>query len=92
MLAARRRLSLPQVLPRRARPAAWRCSRRGTSPFADVAFCPTGGITAASAPDFLALANVKVVGGSWLTPADAIARGRLGAHRGGSREAMPRAL
>ena len=44
-----------------------------SSPFADVAFCPTGGITAASAPDFLALANVKVVGGSWLTPPDALA-------------------
>ena len=43
------------------------------SVFADVAFCPTGGITAASAPDYLALANVKVVGGSWLTPPDALA-------------------
>ena len=43
------------------------------SVFADVSFCPTGGITAASAPDYLALANVKVVGGSWLTPADALA-------------------
>jgi 2-dehydro-3-deoxyphosphogluconate aldolase/(4S)-4-hydroxy-2-oxoglutarate aldolase len=43
------------------------------SPFADIAFCPTGGITAASAPDYLALANVKVVGGSWLTPAEAFA-------------------
>ena len=43
------------------------------SPFADIAFCPTGGITAASAPDYLALGNVKVVGGSWLTPADALA-------------------
>ena len=43
------------------------------SPFADIAFCPTGGISAASAPDYLALANVKVVGGSWLTPADAFA-------------------
>ncbi len=37
-------------------------------PFADVAFCPTGGITVATAPDFLALNNVKCVGGSWLTP------------------------
>lgn len=44
------------------------------SPFADIVFCPTGGITAATAPDYLALANVKVVGGSWLTPADALAR------------------
>ena len=43
------------------------------SPFADMTFCPTGGISAASAPDYLALANVAVVGGSWLTPADALA-------------------
>ena len=43
------------------------------SVFADISFCPTGGITAASAPDYLALANVKVVGGSWLTPSDALA-------------------
>ena len=41
-------------------------------PFADIAFCPTGGITPTSAPDFLALPNVIVCGGSWLTPADAI--------------------
>lgn len=45
------------------------------SPFADVAFCPTGGIDAASAPGYLALSNVRVVGGSWLTPADAILAG-----------------
>jgi 2-dehydro-3-deoxyphosphogluconate aldolase/(4S)-4-hydroxy-2-oxoglutarate aldolase len=44
-------------------------------PFPDVAFCPTGGITADSAPQFLALPNVKVCGGSWLTPADAITSG-----------------
>jgi 2-dehydro-3-deoxyphosphogluconate aldolase/(4S)-4-hydroxy-2-oxoglutarate aldolase len=41
-------------------------------PFADVAFCPTGGITLATAPQFLALPNVKVCGGSWLTPQDAV--------------------
>jgi 2-dehydro-3-deoxyphosphogluconate aldolase / (4S)-4-hydroxy-2-oxoglutarate aldolase len=41
-------------------------------PFTDVSFCPTGGITAAAAPDFLALPNVKVCGGSWLTPAEAV--------------------
>ena len=45
-------------------------------PFADVAFCPTGGLTPATAPDFLALPNVKVCGGSWLTPADAMAQGQ----------------
>ena len=44
-------------------------------PFGDVMFCPTGGVTAASAPDFLALANVACVGGSWLTPVDAIGAG-----------------
>lgn len=42
-------------------------------PFPDVVFCPTGGITAETAPQFLALPNVKVCGGSWLTPADAVA-------------------
>jgi 2-dehydro-3-deoxyphosphogluconate aldolase/(4S)-4-hydroxy-2-oxoglutarate aldolase len=38
-------------------------------------FCPTGGITAASAPAYLGLPNVGCVGGSWLTPADALAAG-----------------
>ena len=42
-------------------------------PFADVRFCPTGGIQAHTAGDFLALSNVACVGGSWLAPADAIA-------------------
>ena len=41
-------------------------------PFPDVQFCPTGGITADTAPQFLALPNVVVCGGSWLTPQDAI--------------------
>ncbi len=44
-------------------------------PFGDVRFCPTGGINAANAPEFLALPNVVCVGGSWLTPADVMARG-----------------
>jgi 2-dehydro-3-deoxyphosphogluconate aldolase/(4S)-4-hydroxy-2-oxoglutarate aldolase len=42
-------------------------------PFPDVDFCPTGGISLQTAPQFLALPNVKVCGGSWLTPADAVA-------------------
>ena len=41
-------------------------------PFTDVLFCPTGGITLETAPQFLALPNVKVCGGSWLTPQDAV--------------------
>jgi 2-dehydro-3-deoxyphosphogluconate aldolase/(4S)-4-hydroxy-2-oxoglutarate aldolase len=44
-------------------------------PFADVVFCPTGGITPQTAPQFLALPNVKVCGGSWLTPQDVVDRG-----------------
>ena len=44
-------------------------------PFPDISFCPTGGISLETAPQFLALANVKVCGGSWLTPADAVASG-----------------
>jgi 2-dehydro-3-deoxyphosphogluconate aldolase/(4S)-4-hydroxy-2-oxoglutarate aldolase len=44
-------------------------------PFADVRFCPTGGVSAANAADFLALPNVVCVGGSWLTPPDALAQG-----------------
>ncbi|MCE4062423.1 2-dehydro-3-deoxyphosphogluconate aldolase [Pandoraea aquatica] len=37
-------------------------------PFRDVRFCPTGGISAESAPSYLAQPNVVCVGGSWLTP------------------------
>ncbi len=44
-------------------------------PFPDVVFCPTGGITRQTAPQFLALPNVTVCGGSWLTPQDAIDAG-----------------
>jgi 2-dehydro-3-deoxyphosphogluconate aldolase/(4S)-4-hydroxy-2-oxoglutarate aldolase len=44
-------------------------------PFPDVAFCPTGGVSPENAAQFLALPNVKVCGGSWLTPADAVAAG-----------------
>ena len=44
-------------------------------PFTDVRFCPTGGVSLANAPEFLALPNVTCVGGSWLVPADALAAG-----------------
>jgi 2-dehydro-3-deoxyphosphogluconate aldolase/(4S)-4-hydroxy-2-oxoglutarate aldolase len=37
-------------------------------PFPQAMFCPTGGISFASAPEYLALPNVVCVGGSWLTP------------------------
>lgn len=44
-------------------------------PFPDVTFCPTGGVSSANAPDFLALPNVACVGGSWLVPQAALAAG-----------------
>jgi 2-dehydro-3-deoxyphosphogluconate aldolase/(4S)-4-hydroxy-2-oxoglutarate aldolase len=44
-------------------------------PFSDVRFCPTGGVTLANAPEFLALPNVVCVGGSWIVPADAVKAG-----------------
>ena len=44
--------------------------------FRDVSFMPTGGVSAANLADYLALPNVLACGGSWLTPADAIAAGR----------------
>lgn len=37
--------------------------------FPDMVFCPTGGISKASAPEYLALPNVVCIGGSWITPA-----------------------
>ncbi len=43
-------------------------------PFAEIKFCPTGGVSLENAPQLLALPNVVVVGGSWLTPADVMAK------------------
>lgn len=45
------------------------------SPVPAARFCPTGGITPANAASYLALPNVGCVGGSWLTPKDALAAG-----------------
>ncbi len=43
-------------------------------PFASARFCPTGGVTLATAPSYLALDNVMCVGGSWVVPGKSIAR------------------
>ena len=45
------------------------------SPLADISFCPTGGINADNAEDYLALPNVIAVGGSWFVSADRIQNG-----------------
>ena len=43
-----------------------------SGPFSDIKFCPTGGVTVNTAKDFLALPNVPVCGGTWLTPKELI--------------------
>jgi len=48
-----------------------------SSVYSEVGFVPTGGVSADNLAEFLALPNVKAVGGSWLTPATAIAEGRF---------------
>lgn len=45
------------------------------SPIPQVSFCPTGGISLKLAPDYLCLKNILCVGGSWVAPKDAMARG-----------------
>jgi len=45
------------------------------APIPDVRFCPTGGVSPDNLRDFLALPNVAMAGGSWLTPADALRDG-----------------
>ena len=49
------------------------------SPLPQVTVCPTGGITAASAPDWLSLPNVRCLGGSWVAPQGLIAEGDFAA-------------
>ncbi|MFF2858972.1 bifunctional 4-hydroxy-2-oxoglutarate aldolase/2-dehydro-3-deoxy-phosphogluconate aldolase [Streptomyces rubiginosohelvolus] len=44
-----------------------------SAPLPQARFCPTGGISLASAPSYLALSNVGCVGGSWMVPGDAVA-------------------
>jgi len=46
-----------------------------SAPLPDIAFCPTGGINAGNAADYLALDNVVCVGGSWIAPKAAVDAG-----------------
>ena len=45
------------------------------APLPEARFCPTGGIDAARAPEYLGLSNVVCVGGSWVAPGTAVAAG-----------------
>lgn len=57
------------------------------SPFGQARFCPTGGVNAKNAADYLALPNVACVGGSWVAPADAVRAGDWGRITALAREA-----
>ncbi|WP_225889891.1 bifunctional 4-hydroxy-2-oxoglutarate aldolase/2-dehydro-3-deoxy-phosphogluconate aldolase [Indioceanicola profundi] len=57
------------------------------APIAAVKFCPTGGVTPESAPDYLALPNVVCVGGSWIAPPKLVAAKDWAAITGLARQA-----
>jgi len=61
--------------------------RSVAGPVPDVRFCPTGGISALSAREYLKLANVQCVGGSWMTPPDLVTQRRWDAIASLAREA-----
>jgi 2-dehydro-3-deoxyphosphogluconate aldolase/(4S)-4-hydroxy-2-oxoglutarate aldolase len=65
--------------------AAWLKAVHG--PLPNLAFCPTGGIDLASAPDYLGLPNVACVGGTWVAPTKAIRDGDFGSIARLAREA-----
>jgi 2-dehydro-3-deoxyphosphogluconate aldolase/(4S)-4-hydroxy-2-oxoglutarate aldolase len=57
------------------------------SPFGGMKFCPTGGVTAKNANDYLSLPNVICVGGSWVAPDDLVTAGEWDAIEALAREA-----
>ena len=57
------------------------------SPFPDLEFCPTGGVSPENAGTYLGLSNVICVGGSWITPANLIAQNDFDAIEAIAREA-----
>ena len=58
------------------------------APFPQVRFCATGGIAADAAQSYLDLPNVLAVGGSWIAPADSIARRDWAAIEARARDAV----
>lgn len=60
-------------------------------PLPEMRFCPTGGVSPENLQSFLQQPNVALVGGSWLTPADVLARGDWAAVTRLAREASAQA-
>lgn len=74
MALAARGFSLLKFFPAEASGGvAW--LKAVAAPLPGIAFCPTGGIDAHNAAAYLALANVVAVGGSWVAPREAVAKG-----------------
>lgn len=57
-------------------------------PFGDVRFCPTGGVNAANAAQYLALPNVMCVGGTWMIDSASLANGDWDSIRQRTAEAL----
>lgn len=72
MRAAERGLTTLKFFPAEANGGA-AVLKAWASPLAGLAFCPTGGVTEATAPGWLALPNVVCVGGSWVAPGGMVA-------------------
>jgi len=74
MAAADRGLEVLKFFPAEANGGA-PVLKAWASPLKGLLFCPTGGVSRANAADYLGLANVVCVGGSWVAPADLLAAG-----------------
>jgi 2-dehydro-3-deoxyphosphogluconate aldolase/(4S)-4-hydroxy-2-oxoglutarate aldolase len=75
-MALARGLSLVKFFPAEAMGGV-RTLRALSAPFAGVRFIPTGGITAANLPQYLALPNVAACGGSWMAKEGMISAGEF---------------
>src|SRR5215469_9831217 len=75
-LALARGLSLVKFFPAEAMGGV-QTLRALSAPFGDVRFIPTGGITEANLPRYLALPSVAACGGSWMASADMISAGKF---------------
>jgi 2-dehydro-3-deoxyphosphogluconate aldolase / (4S)-4-hydroxy-2-oxoglutarate aldolase len=88
-IMAARRLGFTTLKFFPARPAGGVAALKAFAPvFQDVAFCPTGGVSADDFRDYLRLENVVAVGGSWMVPADLVKAHNWRAIEGLARKAV----
>lgn len=87
MAARARGLRLQKFFPAEASGGA-AALRALAGPLPDVTFCPTGGVSEARLGEYLQVANVACVGGSWLVTREDLAAGDVGAVRARARRAL----